>query len=74
MHINKLCNDWITDDLSPPFTVKDIVDGLNEKGIQTQRGRPWTAPNLRKFMRAKRKTDPDSRLWDLIKLPKPTGF
>ncbi len=74
IHIHKLCNDWITEDLSSPFTVKEIVDGLNEKGIQTQRGKPWTPPNLRKFLRVKRKTDPESKLWDLIKLPKPTEF
>ncbi|WP_428523563.1 recombinase family protein [Roseibium sp.] len=69
MQIHKLCSDWIKEDLSPPFTVRAIVDGLNEKGIQTQRGRPWTSPNLRKILRTKRKENPESFLFEWIQLP-----
>ncbi|WP_395172678.1 hypothetical protein [Roseibium alexandrii] len=69
LQIHKLCSDWIKADLSPPFTVRAIVDGLNEKGIQTQRGRPWTSPNLRKFLRTKRKASPENVLFEWIKLP-----
>ncbi|QDG76400.1 hypothetical protein [Labrenzia sp. PHM005] len=69
MQIHKICDDWIKEDLSPPFTVRAIVDGLNEKGIQTQRGRPWTSPNLRKFLRTKRTESPESFLFEWIQLP-----
>ncbi|WP_395172735.1 hypothetical protein [Roseibium alexandrii] len=69
IQIHKICEDWIKDGQSPPFTVRAIVDGLNEKGIQTQRGRPWTSPNLRKFLRTKRTESPESFPFEWIQLP-----
>lgn len=62
----RLCLAWQQENISPPYTISTLADGLNENGVLADSSRSWTPRMLRRRLNALRGKDPANPLFDLI--------